>query len=589
MADLIEDYAMIGDGLTAALVSKSGSIDWLCWPRFDSNSCFGRLVGDDTNGYWSIRPDGAYSVTRHYQDDTLVLETEFESATGVVRLVDFMPKGGRESSVIRIITGVSGHVDMRMEISPRFNYGAVSPWIVMTPHGFVGTAGPDQIALYGSKALEHSGHCVTGNFSVNVGERSSFVLRHGLSSNEIPPEIDPEAALVETASYWCQWIGRLDRPTEWPEAVKRSLITLKALVYTPTGGLIAAPTTSLPEAPGGDLNWDYRFSWIRDASFTLSPMLNAGFHEEARAWRDWILRAVGSEPEKMRIMYRADGSRHIPEWEIDWLDGYNHARPVRVGNAASTQRQADIYGELINAMHNASQAGIPRTEHSITIETNIIQYIEDTWQQPGAGLWESRDKARHYVYSRAMAWLGLDRYLSSDETRNCAGQARVQRWEALRDTIHTDVCTNGYHVGLGRFVEYYGGQTIDSSLLLLPLIGFLPVDDARIASTIEAVERELTEDGMVRRKKSTGSESEGSFIACTFWLADCQNLQGRRKEARKTFERALAVRNDVGLLSEEYNVPGRCLAGNFPQALSHLTLITTALGLSDSANQNSRF
>lgn len=581
MSAPIEDYALIGDGHTAALVCKNGSIDWLCWPRFDSNSCFARLLGGDDNGYWSLKPAGESRVTRAYREDTLVLETDFVTGTGTVRLIDFMPVGCPHGALVRLLVGVDGDVEMEMDISPRFNYGAISPWITMLPNGFCGEVGPDQIVLYGPVKFTHEKHHVTAHFTVKAGERLPFVLGYASATEALPPPLDAEAALGSTADYWRGWIGGFDKPTAWPKAVKRSLITLKALVYAPTGGLIAAPTSSLPEAPGGALNWDYRFCWIRDASFTLGALLNAGFYEEATKWRDWILRAVGSEPDQMRIMYRVDGARHIPEWEIEWLDGYNHARPVRIGNAASTQRQADIYGELINTMHTAADAGIERTQRSVEIETEIIQHIEDTWRQPGAGLWESRGEKRHYVYSKAMSWVGLDRFLRADATRDYAGAVRVKRWERLRAEIHDDVCRKGYHEGLGRFASYYGGQTIDASLLLLPLMGFLPVTDPRIAATIKAVEDELTEDGMVRRKKITGDEAkaEGSFIACTLWLADCQHRQGRTQAARASFEKVLAVCNDVGLLSEEYNVPGKHLAGNFPQALSHLALVTSALHL----------
>jgi GH15 family glucan-1,4-alpha-glucosidase len=576
----IEDYAIIGDGETAALVCKSGSIDWLCWPRFDSNSCFAMLLGDQENGRWLIAPkDECKEVTRRYQEDTLVLETDFTNAEGRVRIIDFMPMREQYSTLVRLVIGLEGNVTMTLDFAPRFNYGAMSPWIKPCDGGFIGDVGPDQVVLRGPVAMAHQERHVQAAFTVTAGQRLPFVLRYGDSSDDVPPPIDAEAALAETQRYWRDWIKPFDKPCDWPEAAKRSLITLKALIYQPSGGLVAAATTSLPEQPGGKLNWDYRFSWIRDATFTLAALLNAGFHHEAIAWRDWMLRAVAGEPDKMRIMYRVDGGRHIPEWEIDWLDGYDRAKPVRVGNAASTQHQADIYGELIDAMHLASKAGIPRSERCVEVETKIVEHIETSWQQPGAGLWESRGEPRHYTYSRAMAWVGVDRFLKSPECRDYAGAERVKRWEQLRETIHDEVCHEGFHPGLGRFVEYYGGQTIDACLLLLPLVKFLPIDDPRITATIAAVERELTEDGLVRRKPPQGQTPQGSFIACTFWLADCQSMQGRDAEARKTLERVLAIRNDVGLLAEEYNVPGKRLAGNFPQALSHLGLVTTALGL----------
>ena len=580
MTSPIEDYAMIGDGETAALVCKSGSVDWLCWPRFDSNSCFAMLLGDEESGRWLIAPkDEEKRIAQRYQQDTLVLETDFEVAAGTVRIIDFMPMREAHSTLIRLVVGLEGSVPMEMDFAPRFNYGAMAPWLQSCEGGYIGDVGPDQVVLRGPVPMENKDGRVRASFTVQTGQRLPFVLRYNNAHDPVPPPIDAEAALAAAQRYWRDWIGGFDKPTDWPEAVRRSLITLKALVYRPTGGLTAAATTSLPEKPGGKLNWDYRFSWIRDATFTLAALLNAGFHKEAIAWRDWMLRAVGGEPEKIRIMYRVDGARHIPEWEIDWLGGYDRARPVRVGNAASTQHQADIYGELIDAMHLMSLAGIERTERCLQVETRLVEHIEKSWQQPGAGLWESRGEERHYTYSRAMAWVGVDRLLNSPESRKHAGAVRVKRWEALRETIHKEVCHEGFHPGLNRFVEYYGGQTIDACLLLLPLVKFLPIDDPRITSTIEAVERELMEDGMVRRKKPESEEPQGSFIACTLWLADCQNMQGRTAEARKTLERVLAIRSGLGLLSEEYNVRGKRLAGNYPQALSHLALVTTALGL----------
>ncbi|HET9148016.1 MAG TPA: glycoside hydrolase family 15 protein, partial [Acetobacteraceae bacterium] len=518
--------------------------------------------------------------TRRYQEDTLVLETDFEAGSSAVRIIDFMPmREGEHSYLVRLVVGLRGEVPMRMDIAPRFSYGTLSPWMRLREDGFAGNVGPDLIVLRTPVTISHEERHVRARFTVKEGERIPFVLSYGSSWKPEPPPIDPEQALRNTQRYWRDWVERFDKPTDWPEAVKRSLITLKALIYRPSGGLIAAPTTSLPEKPGGQLNWDYRYSWIRDATFTLDALLNAGFHEEARAWRDWMLCAIAGQPDEMRIMYKVDGARHIPEWDVPWLDGYGWARPVRVGNAASTQHQADIYGELIDAMHLAARAGVERTERCIEVETKIVEHIEKTWREPGAGLWESRGEPRHYVYSRAMAWVGVDRFLKSKECREHAGPERVKRWEKLRGQIHSEVCNEGYHSGLGRFVEYYGGQTIDACLLLLPLVNFLPIDDPRIAATIKAVEEELMEGGLVRRKKPKSENPQGAFIVCTLWLADCQSMQGRDAEARKTLERVLEIRNDLGLLSEEYNVRGRHLSGNFPQALSHLGLVTTSLGL----------
>ena len=580
MSSPIEDYALIGDGQTVALVCKNGSIDWLCWPRFDSDACFAALLGTPENGRWIITPATPCTVTRRYRKDTLILETDYICEAGVVRVVDFMPMREQSSVLIRIIDGVSGTVPMRMELCVRGNYGAVPPWFEPEGETYIGRVGACHFICGGTLGVRAEHGLLISEFSVASGETRHMTLQYveaGTISQAT--QVTPRERLASTERFWRSWISTFQKATDWPDEVKRSLITLKALIYHPSGALVAAPTTSLPEAPGGKLNWDYRFSWIRDASFTLCALLNAGFHAEARAWRDWILRTIGAEPRKLRIMYRVNGERHIPESEIGWLDGYNHARPVRIGNAASTQHQADVYGELLDAMHLAAQAGIARTPHSIEIEMKIVEHIEASWRKPGAGLWESRGKPRHYVYSRVMAWVGVDRFLKAPEARKYAGPVRVKRFEALRVTIHADICREGFHSGLNRFVEYYGGQSIDACLLLLPLVNFLPVHDPRISATITAIERELVQDGLVRRKRPQESEEQGAFIACTLWLADCQNLQGRRVEARKTLERVLAVQNDVGLLSEEYNVPGKHLAGNFPQALSHLALVTTALGL----------
>jgi GH15 family glucan-1,4-alpha-glucosidase len=578
MSSPIEDYALIGDGQTAALVCRDGSIDWLCWPRFDSDACFAALLGTSENGRWLIGPNVRSASVRRYRGDSLVLETEHAAESGVVRVIDFMPVQKAGSAVIRMIQGVSGRVPMQMELCLRANYGAVLPWFEASEGGYVGRVGECGFTVEGTLPMKEESNIIRSEFAVEPGETVHVILHYGEAKGR-RGGLEPGQALAATERFWQDWIGQFDRPTAWPDAVKRSLLTLKALIYRPSGALIAAPTTSLPEAPGGSLNWDYRFSWVRDATFTVDALLNAGFHEEARAWRDWLLCTVGAEPSKMRVMYRVNGERHVPESEISWLQGYNYAAPVRIGNAASTQHQADIYGELLDMMHLAAQAGIESTPHSIEIETKITEYIETSWREPGAGLWEARGKARHYVYSRVMAWVAVDRFLSSPEKREYAGSERVARWEALRDAIHADICLKGFHPGLNRFVEYYGGQEIDGALLLLPIVNFLPIGDARIASTIAAVEHELTEDGFVRRKRRSSGEPEGTFIACTLWLADCQYMQGRRDDACKTLERVLAVRNDVGLLAEEYNVPGQHLAGNFPQALSHLALVGTALRL----------
>ncbi|MBW4092298.1 MAG: glycoside hydrolase family 15 protein [Proteobacteria bacterium] len=574
----IEDYAMIGDGNTAALVSRSGSVDWLCWPHFDSDACCAALLGGPEHGHWQIAPaTEPRAVIRRYKTDTLVLETEFETDTGVVRLIDFMPVQHAHSTVVRIVVGVRGQVAMHGDLALRFDFGAMPPWVAVQGTCMQAELGPHQVVLRGPAPLTHQHDRVDCTFTVAAAERVAFTLSYGTVVQGAVPPIDAEAALAATVDYWHRWIGRFDKSTAWPEAVRRSLITLKALIFHPSGGVLAAPTTSLPEIPGGHANWDYRYCWVRDASFTLTALLNAGYHEEAAAWRNWILRAVAGRPEEMRIMYRIDGARHIGEREIPWLPGYDWSRPVLVGNKASLQHQADVYGELIEALYLGVRGGIDRSARSEEVQAIVVAHIEKTWMAPGAGLWEQRGEQRHYVYARVMAWVGIDCFLRGGAEVDAPTRTRL---EGVRDRIHQEVCANGYHAGLGRFVEYFGGQSIDASLLLLPLVGFLPVDDPRIVATIDAVERELMEGGFVRRKKADSLHPEGAFLACTLWLADCRAMQGNHDAAREIVERVLAIRNDVGLLSEEYNVPGRRLAGNFPQALTHLALVNTILGLS---------
>ncbi len=581
MSAPIEDYGMIGDGQTAALVCRTGSIDWLCWPRFDSGACFAALLGNEQHGCWTIGPVAAAShITRRYQPDTLILETDFETDNGAIRLIDFMPMRGDNSVIIRIVVGLRGAVEFGCDLRLRFDYGALSPWVKLNGDAAFAECGPDRVILRAPLKLIEQERRITASCVIEAGQRFAFSLSYSSSSQPPPPPIDAEAALHATAAFWREWIGKFTPTSDYTDAVKRSLITLKALIFQPTGGLVAAPTTSLPEIPGGAANWDYRFCWLRDSTFTLTALLNAGYHDEALAWRDWIVRALAGEPDKLRIMYRVDGARHIPEWEIPWLPGHDWASPVRIGNAASTQHQADVYGEVLDAFHLAARAGIEPGARGAEIETAIAHHIERTWTDPGAGLWESRAEQRHYVYARAMAWVGIDRYVKGMAGRGERDSALRKRFERLRSAIHAEVCREGFHSGLGRFVEYYGGQSIDACLLLLPLIGFLPIDDPRITATIDAVECELLEDGFVRRQPAKNPTAEGSFLACSFWLADCRAMQGNQDAARAIIERVLAIRNDLGLLSEEYDVPGRRLIGNFPQALSHLALVNSVLGLS---------
>jgi GH15 family glucan-1,4-alpha-glucosidase len=580
MSRRLEDYAMIGDGETAALVGRDGSIDWLCWPRFDADACFAALLGTVEHGRWIIAPATPVTdVSRGYLEDTLILETVFKTATGAIKLIDFMPIRDGSPCLIREITGIGGEVSVRLDINLRFDYGSIPPWSEATETGFVARVGPDLVVLHAPIALSIERDAASAAFKVGAGQCLTFCLRHAASTDDVPPAIEPKAAQRATAHYWREWIGRFHGRTAWPTAVRRSLITLKALIHQPSGGLIAAPTTSLPERPGGTMNWDYRFCWLRDATFTLSALLNAGYHEEALAWRDWMMRAVAGTPARMRIMYRIDGGRHLNEWTVDWLPGFNHTAPVRVGNAAAAQHQIDVIGELLDSLALCARAGLPSTSHTAEMQRALVRHLEATWQSTGHGIWEARSEARHYTYSKAMAWAGLDRFIRGPGAESCDPTERA-RLAALRDRIHGEICSEGFHPGLGSFVQHYGGQELDASLLLLPLIGFLPIDDPRIDGTIAAVERHLMADGLViRHRIGDGGSPEGAFIACTCWLADCLSLQGRHAAARAAFERVLSLANDVGLLAEEYNLRGRHLAGNFPQALSHLAVVNTGLGL----------
>ncbi len=579
MSSPIEDYALLGDGETAALLSRDGSIDWLCWPRFDSSACFAALLGKPEHGRWTIAPTAPVTRrSRRYQDDTLIMETECETADGAVRIIDFMPIRKGASTLVRIVTGVRGTVPMKCRLRLRFDYGALPPWSVSTGREVVAKVGPDLPVLPAPVDLAVDLDETSAAFDVAAGERLPFVLSYGASHAPSPEPVDTEAALIETQAYWREWIGDFDdTKTEWPAQVRRSLITLKAMIHAPTGGLVAAPTTSLPEAPGGTMNWDYRYCWVRDASFTLCALLNAGFHGEAASWRDWLLRAVGGSPEQLRIMYRVDGSRHLAEWEVGSLPGYRYASPVRVGNAASTQHQVDVFGELLDALDVARRGGVPGSDQEVIVSGRIAAHIAKIWHTQGSGVWESRAALRHYTYSKVMAWVGLDRFI---RYHVATGSVDIENLRELRQTIHDEVCREGWNDGLGTFTQHYGGQAVDASLLLLPLVGFLPADDPRMAATIATIGRELSEDGLIRRTKvRAGGPNEGAFLACSCWMADCLNMQGRKEEARAQFERVLGAANDLGLLSEEFNVPAKHLAGNFPQALTHLAVVNTALGL----------
>ena len=582
MASPIQDYGLVGDGETCALISRNGSVDFLCWPRFDSNACFCALLGDERNGFWRIAPEAQpRGIQRRYRGDTLILETTFDTVSGTARMLDFMPMRENHSSLVRIVEGVRGEVPMRLDLRLRFDYGLMPPWSRGNEDCFIADVGPDLVALHASTPIDTEGPDAAARFTVGAGQRFVFALSYGSSSESPPKRPDAQAALDATVEFWEGWINRFEKPCRWPAAVKRSLITLKALVHQRTGGLIAAATLGLPEAPGGSLNWDYRYCWLRDATFALTALLNAGYKEEATRWRDWILRAVAGQPDKLQVVYRLDGARRLSEWAVEWLPGYEASKPVRVGNQAAHQRQLDIYGELLDSMHVAARGGIERVERGIHVETALVQHLEAIWDQPCSDIWESRGDPQRYTYSQAMAWVGITQFLKGARTHRAAGDDMIRRLHALSGRIHQEVCRRGYDTSRGHFVDCYGSKKLDASLLLLPLVNFLPVDDPRMAATIAAIERELMDGGLVRRKPATNDgHDEGAFLVCSCWLADCMAKQGRHDEARTLLERVIGLSNEVGLLSEEYHVPTRRLIGNIPQALTHLGVINTALGLS---------
>ena len=582
----IEDYALIGDLSTAALVGQDGSIDWLCLPRFDSPACFAALLGSDNNGRWLIAPEGEISeVRRHYRDDTLILETEFHTPHGTVAVIDFMPHDGasERTDIIRLVEGRSGKVAMQTELVLRFDYGKVIPWVRRVDDGISAVAGPASLRIRTPVDLSGEDFRTTGRFTVAEGETIPFVLTWSRSHRPDPGPIDPVRQLKETERWWRHWSARCNYEGRWREPVIRSLITLKALTYDPTGGIVAAPTTSLPEALGGARNWDYRYCWIRDASFTLYALLISGYDEEARAWREWLLRAVAGTPEQLQTVYGVAGERELVEFEAPWLDGYAASRPVRIGNGAAVQFQLDVYGELMDAFHISRAHGIAPVDHAWAVQQALLEFLESNWSQPDEGIWEIRGERRHFTYSKVMAWVAYDRAVKAVRRFSLAGQA--ERWAALRDQIHADVCRRGFNAGRNSFVQHYDGDTLDAALLLMPLVGFLPVSDPRVVGTVEAIRRELMSDGLVRRYDTDegvdGLEGgEGAFLACSFWLADNLAMMGKTEDACAVFERLLDLRNDVGLLAEEYDPRAGRQLGNFPQAFSHIALINTAYNLS---------
>jgi GH15 family glucan-1,4-alpha-glucosidase len=587
MAAPIEDYALIGDTHTAGLVSREGSIDWLCLPRFDSPACFAALLGDRSNGRWLLAPAGPVrEVRRRYQGDTLVLETEYRTDDGVVRVVDCMPPRQSDPDLARVVEGVRGRVPMRMELTIRFDYGSIVPWVRRVDGALHAVAGPDSVWLRTPVPVRGENWTTLADFTVAEGERAPFMLTWHASHRPAPRRIDPVRALGDTEAWWGEWASGIDYGGGWQDAVIRSLLTLKALTYAPTGGIVAAPTTSLPEQLGGVRNWDYRYCWLRDATFTLSALMLAGLVDEARAWREWLLRAVAGQPRQMQILYGVAGERRITEQELDWLGGYQGSRPVRIGNAAVHQFQLDVYGEVMDTLHLGRNIGLESDEAVWDFQQALLEHLESNWREPDEGIWEIRGPRRHFTHSKVMAWVALDRAIKAVELMGHEGP--VDRWRAVRAELHDEVCREGYDSGRDSFVQYYGADHLDASLLQIPLVGFLPADDPRVKGTVAAIQRELMVDGLVHRYPPEGSQAvdglppgEGTFLACTFWLADNLALMGRREEALAIFERLLTLRNDVGLLAEEYDPASSRQLGNFPQAFSHVALVNTANYLSE--------
>jgi GH15 family glucan-1,4-alpha-glucosidase len=580
----IENYALVGDCHTAALVGIDGSIDWLCLPRFDSAACFAALLGAPEHGRWLLAPVAqARRVRRRYRADSLILETDFDTDAGSVRVIDFMPLSDHRWDIVRLVEGLNGRVNLRMDLRVRFDYGSIVPWVHRSGEILLLTAGPDTLELRTSVAVKGENMKTVADFSVNAGERESFVLTYRPSHAVSRAAIDAGEALTETTSLWHEWSGRCTYRGRWRESVLRSLITLKALTYQPTGGLIAAPTTSLPEEPGGVRNWDYRYCWLRDATFTLNGLLLAGYDDEAAAWREWLLRAVAGSPDDLQILYGVTGVRRLDEYEVTWLPGYENSVPVRLGNAAAKQFQLDVYGEVMDTLHLARIAGLPPAPHAWKVQIALLKFLESHWELPDDGLWEVRGPRRHFTHSKIMAWVAFDRAIKDAEQDGLEGP--IERWRQLRDTIHAQVCDNGFNTTINAFVQSYDSAHLDASLLLIPQVGFLCADDPRVVGTIAAIERSLVVDGLVLRYSTATNvdalpAGEGTFLACSFWLADSYLLTGRREEGEALFERLLALSNDVGLFAEEYDPRAKRMLGNFPQALTHMALVNTARLLS---------
>ena len=583
MALRIEDYGLIGDTQAAALVGLDGSIDWLCLPRFDSGACFAALLGEPRHGRWLLAPSVPVKATRRrYRPETLILETELEIDGGTVRIVDFMTPRRGEPDLFRIVEGLQGSVPMQMELIIRFDYGSVVPWVRRMDSHLRAIGGPDALSLWTKVDTYGKDLTTRAEFVVRQGERIPFTIVWHPSVTEPPEPLDSVGALGETERWWREWCARCTYEGPWREKVLRSLITLKALTFAPTGGIVAAPTTSLPEKIGGVRNWDYRFCWLRDATFTLYALMINGYTEEATAWRNWLLRAVAGDPSQLHTMYGVHGERRLTELELPWLPGYENSRPVRIGNAAVSQLQLDVYGEVMDALHLARRAGIPADDYAWSLQKALLAFLETAWSQPDEGIWEVRGPRRHFTYSKVMAWVAFDRAIKAVERYGAEGP--VDRWRQLRARVHEEVCRLGFDAKRNTFTQYYGSDELDASLLMIPLVGFLPASDPRALGTVQAIERHLMWNGFVRRYDTKEHidglpPNEGVFVACSFWLADNYELQGRHEDARRLFVRLLDVGNDLGLMSEEYDPDVPRQLGNFPQAFSHVMLINTARNL----------
>ena len=588
----IEDYAVIGDCETAALVDANGSIDWLCWPDFSSEACFAALLGTEENGYWKIAPlEGEWKTSRRYRNHTPILETIFEQDGGAIRLIDFLPPHDASSSLVRIVEGLRGHMKVRMELSLRFDYGRTVPWVTATPDGVRAIAGANLVILHASIPVRGEDLKTVADFEVSKGQRVYFILTHGSSHQADPEPVNARRALADTERAWKRWTSRLKFRSKYRDAVERSLITLKVLTYRPTGGIVAAPTTSLPEAIGGMRNWDYRYCWLRDTTFTLLALTNAGYFDEAGAWQDWLLRALAGSPDQVQIMYGLKGERQLVEWEADWLPGYENSRPVRIGNAAAGQVQLDIYGEMLDSFYHAQASMKRHNERDFRVLALLLDHLENVWKEPDEGIWETRGGPQQFTYSKMMAWVAFDRAVLLAEQLEY--DAPVERWKTIRDAIHREICEKAFDKKKNSFVQAYGSSQLDASLLLMPVVGFLPGTDKRVQGTVKAIERELMPDGLVLRYNTAKVKDglppgEGVFLACSFWMVSCLKAIGRSRDARRLFDKLLKLRNSVGLLSEEYDAKRKRLVGNFPQAFSHIALVNAAFALEAGKTWRSR-